>query len=197
MMLEKEFELSVYYWPKEEVWWDAYSDGAYDLIVLDEFHSQKTITQLNPILSGDPTPLSRRCSAPLTKRDNLPVIIMSNYMPQECFSKVAAHAPSKLEPLLDRLTVVQVDGPIRIVKDDYFSSDAEEMPDFVDPPPSTVPSSPWQPSPDLPEFPGEFLSQETEDLEESERNFQMLNDSDYFGNIGRNRLLRATDALNN
>jgi len=115
MMLEKEFKLQVYYWPKEEVWWDAYSDGAYDLIVLDEFHSQKTITQLNPILSGDPTPLSRRCSAPLTKRDNLPVIIMSNYLPEECFSKVAANAPSKLAPLIDRLTIVTVQGPIRIV----------------------------------------------------------------------------------
>jgi len=114
MMLEKAYDLQVYYWPKEEVWWDAYSDGAYDLIVLDEFHSQKTITQLNPILSGDPTPLSRRCSAPLTKRDNLPVIIMSNYLPEECFSKVAANAPSKLAPLIDRLTIVNVQGPIRM-----------------------------------------------------------------------------------
>jgi len=205
MMLEKEFKLSVYYWPKEEVWWDAYSDGAYDLIVLDEFHSQKTITQLNPILSGDPTPLSRRCSAPLTKRDNLPVIIMSNYLPEECFSKVAANAPSKLEPLLDRLTIVKVEGPIRIVKDDYFTSDAEDLPDFENPPPSTEPCSPWQPSPELPEFPGSFSSPLGDDLEGAEaaisdfaeKHFQMLNDPDYFNNMGRNRLLKATDNLIN
>jgi len=197
MMMEKEFKLSVYYWPKEEVWWDAYSDGAYDLIVLDEFHSQKTITQLNPILSGDPTPLSRRCSAPLTKRDNLPVIIMSNYLPEECFSKVAANAPSKLEPLLDRLTVVQVDGPIRIVPEE------EGVPDPIGPPPPTVVFSPWSPSPELPMFPGNMMSPDGDDLEGAEaaisdfaeKHFQMINDPDYFGNIGRARLIRATDAL--
>jgi len=196
MMLEKEFDLSVYYWPKEELWWDAYSDGAYDLIVLDEFHSQKTITQLNPVLSGDPTPLSRRCAAPLTKRDNLPVIIMSNYLPEECFSKVAAHHPSKLEPLLDRLTVVKVEGPIRIGPYENWDSDSD-APDLIVPPPSEAVFSPWEPSPELPEFPGTFCSPQIVDLEEAEANFQILNDPDYFKNNSRSRLLRATDALNN
>ena len=48
---------SIYRWPKDERWWDLYGDGQYDLIVLDEFRSQKMITELNPILSGDPTTL--------------------------------------------------------------------------------------------------------------------------------------------
>ena len=56
--LERWFKLRVYWWPKDETWWDGYEDGAYDLIVLDEFKSQKKITDLNPILSGDPIPLS-------------------------------------------------------------------------------------------------------------------------------------------
>ena len=49
--LERWFKLRVYWWPKDEHWWDGYEDGAYDLIVLDEFKSQKKITDLNPILS--------------------------------------------------------------------------------------------------------------------------------------------------
>ena len=57
-MMEEIYSLSIYRWPKDERWWDLYGDGQYDLIVLDEFRSQKMITELNPILSGDPTTLS-------------------------------------------------------------------------------------------------------------------------------------------
>ena len=77
MMLEQAFKLSTYYWPRDEKWWNGYSDNEYDLIVLDEFFTQKTITELNPILSGDPVPLSRRGLSPIVKRQNLPVIILS------------------------------------------------------------------------------------------------------------------------
>ena len=69
---------------------------------------------MNPILSGDPTTLSRRGMSPITKRDILPVIIMSNYTPEECFPSANEHG--KLEPLLDRITVVKCEGPIRIVE---------------------------------------------------------------------------------
>ena len=112
-MMEEIYSLSIYRWPKDERWWDLYGDGQYDLIVLDEFRSQKMITELNPILSGDPTTLSTWMS-PITKRDILPVIIMSNYTPEECFPSANEHG--KLEPLLDRITVVKCEGPIRIVE---------------------------------------------------------------------------------
>lgn len=111
--LEEWFKLRIYWWPKDETWWDAYEDGAYDVIVLDEFRSQKKITDLNPILSGDPLPLSRRRSAPLVKRDNLPVIILSNFSPEECYSKCSA---TQLAPLLDRLEYIEVDHFVRIEK---------------------------------------------------------------------------------
>lgn len=199
MMLEKAYDLSVYYWPKEEVWWDAYSDGAYDLIVLDEFHSQKTITQLNPILSGDPTPLSRRCSAPLTKRDNLPVIILSNYLPEECFAKVASNQPHKLAPLIDRLTIVKVDGPIRMAPIEEQEEIGIPSVDLPDDPPTEYQ---WTPSPDLdqfPEFDGILEPEEVPDvnIEELEAEFQRNNDPNYFGQRNsRARLLKATDSLN-
>jgi len=111
--LMKDFSLSVYFWPKEENWHDGYSDGAYDLIVLDEFKAHKKITQLNPMLSGDIHPLSRRNDAPYLKHDILPVMILSNYLPQECYHKATSQA---LDPLLDRLTIVDFgDDLIRLV----------------------------------------------------------------------------------
>lgn len=118
--LEEEFTLSTYHWPKDEKWWDAYEDGCYDLIVLDEYKAHKKITELNPILSGDITPLSRRGTSPIIKRDNLPVIILSNFLPQECYHKAT---PYQLSPLLSRLTVIDFgDNLIRIVRSEDNNS---------------------------------------------------------------------------
>jgi len=116
LWLEKTFNLSIYFWPRDEKWWDGYADGAFGLIVLDEYRSQKMITELNPVLSGDPTPLSRRNAAPLVKRDILPVMILSNFSPEECYHKAQ---PSQLAPLLDRLEIVTVPygEVIRIAED--------------------------------------------------------------------------------
>lgn len=129
--LESTFGLSVYFWPRDEKWFDGYSDGAYDLIVLDEFRSQKKITELNPILSGDPTPLSRRSAPPLVKRDILPVIILSNFTPEECFHKVHQ---SQLDPLIDRLIVVQVpaNGLLRFVEAPVPEQDESQSVDPID-----------------------------------------------------------------
>jgi len=115
MWLEDTFNLSIYYWPRDEKWWDGYSDGCYDLIVLDEYRAQKMITELNPVLSGDRTPVSRRNLPAYVKKDNLPVIICSNFNPIEAYHKVHM---SQLLPLLDRLDMIEVPdlGVIRIVE---------------------------------------------------------------------------------
>lgn len=135
MWLEKTFNLSIYYWPRDEKWWDGYSDGCYDLIVLDEYRSQKMITELNPILSGDPTPLSRRNAPPLIKRDILPVLILSNFSPMESYHKVQM---SQLHPLLDRIDFVEVPegGLIRLEEHTAtpYATDDEEIVNFDDNP---------------------------------------------------------------
>lgn len=116
-MMEQAFRLQVYWWSKDELWFDDYSDGQYELIVLDEYRCEKKITHLNPILSNDTVPLSRRGRAPVVKRDILPVIIFSNFTPEEAYHKIAESQPARLAPLLDRLIVVEVPagGLIRIV----------------------------------------------------------------------------------
>lgn len=151
MMIEAHFSLSVYYWPKDEKWFDGYQDNTYDLIVLDEFRGQKMITELNQVLSGDPIPLSRRSLPPIMKRQNLPVIIMSNFLPESCFCKCM---PSQLAPLLSRLDIIECDGPIRlepfeeeldVLPDAGSNTSNLQSPDLLDDPlPSTQELSDWE-----------------------------------------------------
>ena len=141
--LEDEFGVSVYRWPLEEQWFDGYTDGAYDLIVLDEYKAQKKITQLNPILSGDRVPLSRRGLPPYVKRDILPVLILSNYTPSEAYHKSLPAALESLESRI-KLIVYHPGEHIRLVSD----LPIEEIPTPT--PPSSPPQSISQSStPDL------------------------------------------------
>ena len=87
-----------------ENWNDHYRDKEYDLIVLDEYKGHKTIQFLNPWLSNDPFPVSRRGKPPVMKRDALPFIILSNYRPEEAYSNAS---PVSLEALLSRLEVIE------------------------------------------------------------------------------------------
>jgi len=184
MFLEAVFQINVFYWPKDEHWWDAYEDDTYDLIVLDEFFTQKTIVELNPILSGDPHKVSQRGKTPYVKRQNLPVIILSNYVPEECFTRVAANQSWKLEPLLQRLLIVKADGPIRIM--DAHESSLEE----ISPAPEVeiIPDSPVMPV--LPEglepspINDDIIDDELEYLQEIEE-FERNNDPFYFDKISR------------
>lgn len=125
--LRTTFQLAIYYLPLNENWYDGYADGCFDLIVLDEYKAHKKITDLNPILSGDPVPLSRRSTSPILKRDNLPVIILSNFLSQECYHKAT---PMQLAPLLSRLEIIDFgDNLVRIVKD---IEDVSETPSLVE-----------------------------------------------------------------
>lgn len=101
--LRDTFRLNIFIVPYDEVWWDRYDDELYDLILFDEFKGQVTITKLNQILSGDHMFLSRRGQPPYLKKKNLPVLILSNYMPHEAYTN-CSHL--SVQPLVDRLTVI-------------------------------------------------------------------------------------------
>ncbi len=108
--------LRIYHWPYEE-WNDAYQDDHYDVIVMDEFGGKRCVYPplLNALLEGKPEPLKRRGLPPVLKRKNLPVLILSNFEPHEVYEKYVGQDYAKLNPLMSRLTVVEVDGPIRII----------------------------------------------------------------------------------
>ncbi len=105
----------VYWLPMGEDFYDGYSDEAYDLIVVDEFRSQKTIQFLNSFVQGSPVSL-RIKGAQITKRKNLPVIVLSNYEPAQSYHKVQQSNPGVLQAFMSRFQVV------RCLQDDRFYS---------------------------------------------------------------------------
>jgi len=102
-LLEK--YLRIYHFPMDEDFYDFYDDELYDLIVLDEFRGQKTIQHLNRWLDGQKMTYRKKGSQGL-KTKNLPIIIISNYSPQEVYHKVAEHG--RLDSFLDRLEIIEV-----------------------------------------------------------------------------------------
>jgi len=178
LLLEKTFSLKVYYVPKGEKWYDGYAEDTYDCMVFDEFFADKPITEMNQLLSGDPMPLSRRGMPPVLKRNILPVIILSNYSPHECYKTVADRAPHKLDALLDRIKVVDALGPIRL---EAVPPDIEALPSlpeigvsYYDGPP--IPEVTW--TPETPPLPPSLGSSQGCELEEIASSQETISPSD-------------------
>jgi len=93
---------------------DGYSDQEYDLIVLDEFKGQKSITWMNSFVQGVPFKVFRRYNS-YDKIKNLPVIVLSNYSIEEAYGKVNMFNPERLIPLKERFDCINVKKFINIL----------------------------------------------------------------------------------
>ena len=91
----------IYWVPMEESFYDEYYDERIDLCVFDEYKAHKTITFMNMFLQGM-CPIRKKGSQYL-KQKNTPCIILSNYSPEECYSKSDQTA---LAALRERINVV-------------------------------------------------------------------------------------------
>lgn len=100
--------LRVYVIPRDEEFYDEYEDGLYDLCVLDEYRSHKTLNWLNSWLDGSTFPI-RQKGRQAVKNDNLPVIICSNYAPETCYKESVTR-----DAFIDRLTVVELQAPFNL-----------------------------------------------------------------------------------
>ncbi len=87
---------------------DEYEDADYDLVIIDEFKAQKSITWMNGFVQGGlPFPIERRyCGT--RKEKNLPVIVLSNYSIEGAYEKVNMFNPERLNSLKERFEVVNV-----------------------------------------------------------------------------------------
>jgi len=95
--------LAVYTCPMDEDFYDLYTDD-YDLIVLDEFKGQKFVQWLLRLLDGQTLNLRQKGTQYLKKK-NTPVIILSNYHPDNCYKNVDCVS---MEAFRSRLTIVNV-----------------------------------------------------------------------------------------
>lgn len=103
----------IYWVPMEENFFDSYDDTAYDVLVFDEYKSQKTIQFMNSFVQGAPLTL-RTKGGQTMKKKNLPVILLSNYTPQEMYPNVWAEQPAVLDSFIRRFSwfALSVDTPM-------------------------------------------------------------------------------------
>lgn len=91
--------------PMEKGWWDEFEDGAFDLIVFDEFKGGWPIRHINSIVEGVPFHMRRRNGDGM-KLKNTPVIITSNFDPYGCYSNLRAE---EVDPTMARFTVIKIE----------------------------------------------------------------------------------------
>lgn len=86
-----------------------YHDDKFDFAFIDEFKGQLTIQFLNEFLQGEEMHLNGKYVAGgVRKRKNMPVFILSNFEPTQCFHKVSS---TDIQPLLVRLHVFEINSP--------------------------------------------------------------------------------------
>lgn len=88
-----------------EKFYDGYNDDDYDFIYIDEFHGNKKIQWMNTLLAGENQVIAIK-SSQYQKRRNLPVIILSNLSPDECYPNVIRYKRRVYDAFLARLTVI-------------------------------------------------------------------------------------------
>jgi len=84
-------------------------DGTYDLMVMDEFHGQQTVTFMNQLLDGQCMVLPQK-GHQYHKKKNLAIIICSNYAPKDCYRKVYEENRDHFDAFFRRLTVVEINS---------------------------------------------------------------------------------------
>lgn len=105
--------LRIYVVPMDEDFYDMYDDTLYDLIVFEEYKSQKTVQWMNKFVDGQPVALRKKGSQ-VMKIKNLPVIVCSNYTMQDCYRKLYDSKPEVFATLERRFTMVQVPSGSKI-----------------------------------------------------------------------------------
>lgn len=108
----------------DEDFYDGYNDASYDMMVFDEWKGQRKLQHMNALLEGQEMRL-RVKGAQVVKTKNLPIIILSNYLPGEAYSKIPKE---RLSSFLTRILVVTLEMPldtslIHFMNDDGVGSD--------------------------------------------------------------------------
>ena len=103
-------QIRIYFAPLDENFYNGWSDSTYDCVVFDEFKGQKSITWMNTFLQGSPMSIAVKGNQRL-KKDNIPVIVLSNFSLEDCYWKQTLQS---VGPLAGRLQIVHVSEFINI-----------------------------------------------------------------------------------
>lgn len=116
------------YWtPNSELFYDGFDDS-YDLVVMDEFREGKPSEWLNLWLEGSYMMVRRKGLAPVSKRRNQPVIVCSNFLPQQLYGE-----PTALACLQARVIVIRLENPLDIDNIRFEAAQVEQHMELASP----------------------------------------------------------------
>ena len=92
----------------EEDFMDGFNYEKYDLVVIDEFRGQKTITWLNQFVQGGTMPMKIKGSRGIkvAEKGNLPVLVLSNYSIKQCYHKADDMAVATVQARFEEAYVI-------------------------------------------------------------------------------------------
>lgn len=151
LLTQLERRLRVFYMPSKHPL-EGYEDGKYDIMVYEEFApGSAQLSLMNNITGGGTTNCGSTRYNATSKSDEIPIIIMTNYMPHEVYPNCVGNRP--YNAFLSRFRFIRFtrDQPIRLFLDpeDAFNDLDEEdyeLPSWV----QTVPE--WRPTGMRPPF---------------------------------------------
>lgn len=97
----------IYTVPLDEDWYCDWDDRSYDLILFDEYKTQKTLQWLNNFSDGLGVKLKRKGKNGIAHKVKTPVLIISNYSWEDSYHKVHASNPQILATTQRRFEVVK------------------------------------------------------------------------------------------
>lgn len=110
----------------KEQWDSGFGTHDWDLIVLDEFLGQRSVTYMNELCEGGHMWMSQKGEQPVLKTKNIPVIVLSNHSLEEIYSKVAKETPVLFKALLSRFEIVYVGETVHTINIKMKSSSFDE-----------------------------------------------------------------------
>lgn len=98
--------LKTYFCPISEHFFNGLNE-THQLIVFDEFHGQHPITFMNQFVDGQQMVVPSK-GGQYMKKNNPPVIALSNYPPARCYAKVYEENPDHFDAFLRRWLVIEL-----------------------------------------------------------------------------------------
>lgn len=115
---------SVYWPPRDENFYNNYSDDCYDLVVFDEFRGNKDIQFMNNFLDGSPMTL-RTKGGQVVKRRRIPTVVLSNFSISHVYRVCGDLSVVEAEAIARRFIEVEINEPLEMLSDEEARASSE------------------------------------------------------------------------
>lgn len=120
--------ISIYWPPRNEDFYNNYSDDAYDLVVFDEFKANKDIQFMNNFLDGSPMTL-RTKGGQVVKKKRIPTVVLANFEVDELYRVGGDMHAFESAAIKRRFLEITINRPLEMLSDDNLEPVPAEEPD--------------------------------------------------------------------